>query len=142
MRRFFSLLFGGSRTGTNSGPGYGSGSAGVVGSARQDDSIPRTRQHHRPEYTVDDEDTPPEVSTEWRKGRSEQVHMTSLAYRGTSNERRKSDEKRIISLTHTRTDHSQGSIESVDLARGDRVSGITKMVEVQVTSRPSSLHPG
>jgi hypothetical protein len=140
MRRFFSLLFSSPSTGTGGDPRYGSGSGGAAGSARRDGSALRTRQHHRLDDTVDDEEELPEVRTKWRKGRSQQVQMTSLAYRGSSKDRRESDEKRIVSSTHTRTDHSHGSVASIDSVPGDAAFGITKSVEVQVTSRPSSSH--
>jgi hypothetical protein len=141
VRRFFSMLFNGFRTGTGSGPRNGPGSGGTAGSAGRDGSTLRSRLHQRFDDTVDDEYTPPEVRTKWRKGRSEQMHMTSLAYRDNSNDRHKSDEALMFSSTHTRTAHCHGSVASVDFDHGAQgAGGITKSVELQVTCHPSSSH--
>jgi hypothetical protein len=148
VRRFFSSLFSASKAGSTGVLGYGRGSGAAAGSTRQDVPNRRTRQHLKLDDTIDNEDMNPSISRhggarvrEGPRTDGKSYRMKPVTFRVTSSERRKSDEKYIMSSRDGKEDRCQSSVESAELDSKwplDPNSGITKKIDFHVTSSPSS----
>jgi hypothetical protein len=110
VRRFFSSVFGSStaESGRAYADGYGSGMG--AGSTGQHNPSLRNRQHLTFDDTVDDEDINPGTSiqggAQLRAGPrtdNRSYRMKPVTFRGASKERRKSDEKYIMSSRRRKT---------------------------------------
>jgi hypothetical protein len=139
LKRFFANMFGASKTSPTGGYGYGSSVAAkhTNGSTRRKVTSFRSRRHLQLDDTVDDDDPLP---------RRRSYQMDHLAGRGDSaRDGRQSDEENIIlSGDHRKREYSESSVDNVDAIKGwttkyDEESGITKKVDVQIQSGPSSL---
>lgn len=70
-------------------------------------------------------------------------NLTSLARSGASDTSRKSDERHIVPAHDTKEHPTRISVDSTDEGLGwplDNEMGITKQVDIEVTSHPSTPH--
>jgi hypothetical protein len=151
VKRLFSTMFSTSKTGPAASGGYGRGGSGVAGygngSTKRNPSSFRNRDHFALDDTID-EDTRAHFYANTHNNNSEDpwtnrksYKMASLAQQSTADESRKSDEKHIVSAVGIERDYSQVSVESVYVGTNKPLGlglGITKKVDVRISSQPSS----
>jgi hypothetical protein len=135
VKRLFPSMF------SRSSAGYGYGASGSGGPSNTIGGTKRSRQHYNLEDTVDDEG----LHMHGRKagGKGGLYPMSPLSQQFASDDRRKSDEKHIMSTSVIEREGSQNSAERMDMGSGwplDQRSGITRKLEVdiQVSNHPPS----
>jgi hypothetical protein len=151
VKRLFSTMFGTSKTGPAGSRAYGYGGSGAAGYgneiAKRKASTFKNRENFALDDTVDEETrahfyaNAHNSNSEDAWANRETYMMTARAQQGTPDKSRKSDEKHIVSDVGMERDYSQASVESVDVVTSKPLglgSGITKKIDVRISSQPSS----